>query len=125
LDQIAGSSGSISQVKAGVATRLGNSIRGLDDVILARQDDFDSIEGLSAPTTVSDFMRENPNRYNRELLENLGVLESGAQNGASRQMDFSNPSQISDEQLRSLSTRNDLTEEQLKVLADEWDRRGL
>jgi len=125
LDQIAGSSGSISQVKAGVATRLGNSIQGLDDVILARQNDFNSIEGLSAPTTVSDFMRENPDRYNRELLENLGVLESGAQNGASGQMDFSNPSQISDEQLRSLSTRNDLTEEQLKVLADEWDRRGL
>jgi hypothetical protein len=81
IDQIAGSSGSISQVKAGIATRLGNSIKGFDDVVLARQSDFEEIQGLSAPTSVSQFMRNNPERYNPELLQNLGVLNSSNAQG--------------------------------------------
>jgi len=76
LDQVAGSSGSIEQVKAGISTRLGNSIKALDDVILARQSDFDDIPGLSAPSSVSDFMINNPDRYNRELLQDLGLVDA-------------------------------------------------
>jgi hypothetical protein len=81
IDQIAGASGSMSQVKAGIATRLGNSIKGFDDVVLARQSDFEEIQGLSAPTSVSQFMRNNPERYNPELLQNLGVLNSSNAQG--------------------------------------------
>jgi len=81
IDQVAGSSGSISQVKAGIATRLGNSIKGFDDVVLARQSDFEEIQGLSAPTSVSEFMKNNPDRYNPELLENLGILDSSGSQG--------------------------------------------
>lgn len=57
-------------------------------------------------------------RYRKEILES----RRGEQQD---ELDLSSPQQLSNERLRSLVDRDDLTSEQLEILADEWDRRGL
>jgi hypothetical protein len=70
-----------------------------------------------------DRFRRLTERYKQRILEERGASTERV----GGEIDFSNPRQLTDEQLRSLSERarqGELTTEQLQVLAEEWDRRG-